>query len=371
MLYFSDALNACGLTENQKYADELATKNKAIAMFFAENKIEGSPQPIVASPLTEGYRTTTKRRANHFRGGFSFGVDEVPRNEPKAHHDIYKYIENLLRTPSYKPLADALNWAIVRGSYTSQTIIFNVGELNAAIVRKLKLAAEHIQKGLPTVAAAHVYVARASDYYLEMDQPTDSLSFKQLFGPKELSIKIGNFYLRYPVTGFSQINESQVPNMLRIASEMAQLDSKTDFIDLYCGYGLFALGMGEQARHVLGAEWTGESIKCAKRSADYLKRNAHFIAGKIDCTFIEKLPKPEHPEVILLDPPRKGTLVGVIKSVAKRNPIRVIHIFCGTDDIPRSVCEWNAENYHIKRVQPLDMFPHTQHLETLVLLERN
>lgn len=371
MLHFSEALSACGMNERLKYTDELAAKDKAIAMFFAENKVEGTPQPIIASPMTEGYRTTTKRRANHHRGGFSFGVDETPRNEPKIHHAIYKYVENLLRTPAYKPLADALNWVILRGSYTSQTIIFNVGELNAGIVRKLKLMAEHLQKNQPTIAAAHVYVARASDYYLEMDQPTDSMAFKQLYGPRELSLKVGDFYLRYPVTGFSQINESQVPNMLRVASEMAQLSADVDFIDLYCGYGLFALGMGEPAHHVLGAEWTGESIKCAKRSADYLKRNANFIAGKIDRTFIEKLPKPERQEVVLLDPPRKGTLSGVIKATAQRKPLRVVHIFCGTDEIPRSVSEWNAEGYHVKRVQPLDMFPHTQHLETLILLERD
>ena len=370
MLFFSDALAQCGMAESANYDAELAAKNLAIKMFFAQNGVEGTPEPIVASPLVDGYRTTTKRRAIHRKSGFSFGVDEAPRSEPKQHHEIYTYIERLLRTAPYRPLADALNWVILRGNYVHNTIIFNVMELNPMVVRKLKLMAEHLQKDKPAVKAAHVYVARSSDYYLEMEQPSDSLKFKQLYGPKELSLKIDDYYLRYPVTGFSQINESQVANMLHIASEMAQLTSDVDFLDLYCGYGLFALGIGKEAHHVMGVEWTGESIKCAQRSADYLKRNASFLAGNIDQRFIEKLPAASRPEVVLLDPPRKGTSAGVIKAVAKRRPIRVVHIFCGTDEIPRSISEWNDEGYHIIKVQPLDMFPHTQHLETLCLLEK-
>ncbi|MDO4462003.1 MAG: class I SAM-dependent RNA methyltransferase [Bacteroidia bacterium] len=369
MLYtFSEALEACGFNDKLKYDKELEVKNNAIALFFEMNKIMACPKAVIASPMPLGYRTTTKRRAKIGRNGFSFGVDEAPITEPREHQEIYSLVEQKLQSPPYRPLAEALNWVILRGSYTNRTIIFNVRELNAPIVRKLKQMAEHLQRMPKPVTAAHVYVAKSSDYYLEMDQPTDSLSFKQLYGPKELALKLDGFSLKYPVTGFSQINESQVRNMLSAAKSMAKLDANTDFMDLYCGYGLFSFGMGEEAREVLGVEWTGESIECAKRSANFLKRNAHFIAGRIDSNFINKLPKAKGNEVILLDPPRKGTLPGVIESLAKRKPRRVVHIFCGTDEIPRSIKEWDKSGYKIEEVQPLDMFPKVRHMETLISL---
>lgn len=369
MLYtFSEALEACEFTDKLKYDKELEVKNKAISLFFEKNMIMAKPKAVIASPMSAGYRTTTKRRAKIGRNGFTFGIEEAPITEPKEHQDIYTLVEQKLQTPPYRPLAEALNWVILRGSYTNRTIIFNVRELNAPIVRKLKQMAEHLQKMTKPVTAAHVYVAKTSDYYLEMDQPTDTMSFKQLYGPKELSLKLDSFSLKYPVTGFSQINESQVKNMLTAAKDMAQLDGNTDFMDLYCGYGLFSFGMGENAREILGVEWTGESIECAKRSATFLKRNAHFIAGKIDSKFIDKLPKPKGEEVILLDPPRKGTLPGVIEALGKRKPRKVVHIFCGTDEIPRSIKEWDKAGYRIEEVQPLDMFPKVRHMETLISL---
>ena len=369
MMHFADALEVSGFNDRMDYLEELQVKNRAIELFFSDNRLGVKLMPVIPSPLSEGYRTTTKRRARVTHTGFSFGVDEPLLTEPMEHHIIYSFIEQKLRSVPYRPLSEALNWVVIRGSYTNRVVIFNVRELNGSIVRKLKQMAEHLQKIETSVSAAHVYVAKSSDYYLEMERPADSLSFKQLFGPKELSLRLDGFSLKYPVTGFSQINESQVPNMLSAASDMAQLDSATRLIDLYCGYGLFSFGIGDKASEVMGVEWTGESIDCAKRSASYLKRNASFTAGRIDSKFIEKLPKANGDEVILLDPPRKGTLPGVIAAVAKRHPKRVVHIFCGTDEIPRSVEEWRKGGYEMKIVQPLDMFPHVRHMETLILFE--
>ena len=99
--------------------------------------------------------------------------------------------------------------------------------------------------------------------------------------------------------------------------------------------------------------------------------NAKFLAGKIDAEFVEKkIPKFREPEVILLDPPRKGVEQGVISALAKRNPKRVLHVFCGTDEIPRSVNQWRMAHYQVSKIQPLDLFPGTPHLETAVLMTK-
>ena len=92
-------------------------------------------------------------------------------------------------------------------------------------------------------------------------------------------------------------------------------------------------------------EWEGPSIDCAKASAKHLKKNYRFIAGKIDEEFVQtRLPRPvlNEPEKILLDPPRKGCEPGVIHALAMRKTIRVAHVFCGTDEIPASLKEWDV-----------------------------
>ena len=355
------------------YKDELKIKNQAIKEFWEVNRLAGNPQNVIASPMPREYRTTSKRRVFMQPGNLQFDRQDSML-EPEEHNKIYNLLFEKLITPAYKPLAYALNWIIIRGTYRYRVVIFNIMKIDASIVRKLKQISEVLQKSELNVTAAHAYVdTTESDYYLESKRPTEGLNFKQLYGPREMSLDLGHFRLKYPVTGFSQINESQIHNLIKAASRLLSLSKEDHFLDLYCGYGLFSFALGEAAKAVLGVEWEGPSIDCAKASAKHLKKSYRFIAGKIDEMFVQmRLPRPipGEPEKILLDPPRKGCEPGVIHALAMRKPIRVCHVFCGTDEIPASLKEWERYGYRVREVQPLDLFPGTPHLETIVMLER-
>lgn len=355
------------------YKDELRIKDLAIKEFWDVNRLAGNPQKVIASPMPRGYRTTSKRRVSMRPGNLQFDRQESML-EPEEHNKIYDFLFEKLITPAYKPLAYALNWIIIRGTYKYRVVIFNIKKIDASIVRKLKLISDALKESPLHVTAAHAYVdTTESDYYLESKRPTDGLDFKQLYGPRDLTLDLGHFRLKYPVTGFSQINESQIHNLIKAASRMLSLGKEDHFLDLYCGYGLFSFALGEAAKSVLGVEWEGLSIESAKASAKFLKKNYRFVAGKIDEMFVQaRLPRPipGEPEKILLDPPRKGCEPGVIHALAMRKPVRVCHIFCGTDEIPASLKEWERYGYRVREVQPLDLFPGTPHLETIVSLER-
>ena len=355
------------------YKSELKVKNDAIREFWESNRLPRAPQPIIASPLPRHYRTTSKRRVEMRPGNLRFNEYESIL-EPEEHNKIYDFLFEKLITPAYKPLAYALNWIIIRGTYTYRVVVFNIKKIDASIVRKLKQISEALQQSPFHVTAAHAYVdTTESDYYLESKRPTEGLNFKQLYGPRDLTLDLGHFRLKYPVTGFSQINESQIHNLIKAASRMLSLGKEDHFLDLYCGYGLFSFALGEAAKFVFGVEWEGPSIESAKASAKFLKKNYRFVAGKIDEEFVQtRLPRPipGEPEKILLDPPRKGCEPGVIHALAMRKPVRVCHVFCGTDEIPDSIKEWERYGYRVKEVQPLDLFPGTPHLETIVSLER-
>ena len=355
------------------YKDELKIKNQAIKEFWEVNRLAGNPQNVIASPMPREYRTTSKRRVFMQPGNLQFDRQDSML-EPEEHNKIYNLLFEKLITPAYKPLAYALNWIIIRGTYHYRVVIFNIKKIDATIVRKLKQISEVLQKSELNVTAAHADVdTTESDDYLESRRPTDGRNFKQLYGPREMSLDLGHFRLKYPVTGFSQINESQIHNLIKAASRLLSLSKEDHFLDLYCGYGLFSFALGEAAKSVLGVEWEGPSIDCAKASAKHLKKSYRFIAGKIDEMFVQtRLPRPipGEPEKILLDPPRKGCEPGVIHALAMRKPIRVCHVFCGTDEIPASLKEWERYGYRVREVQPLDLFPGTPHLETIVMLER-
>lgn len=362
------------------YGDELDLKNQALAAFWREHRLPGTPEPVLASPLPRGYRTTTKRRIFWDNGQLTMDFSDMAVNgtcaqsalEPAEHNAIYALLHEKLSAPAFVGLAKALNWIIIRGTYQFRVVIFNVSKMDASVVRKLKQVAAVLQASPLKVTAAHVYYdPTRSEYYLEASRPTEGLQFKQLYGPAQLVLDCGDYRLKYPVTGFSQVNESMVPLMVERAEQLLRPEPRHRLLDLYCGYGLFSFTLGQGLRSSLGVEWEGPSIECAKASARFLKRGAaQFVAGRIDASFAAtRLPPLQGPEIVLLDPPRKGTEEGVIHALAKRAPERVLHIFCGTDEIPRELALWTAAGYTPVRIEPLDMFPGTPALETLVLLE--
>lgn len=364
------------------YREELEIKQKAIELFWQKNALKGSPENLIQSPLSDGYRTTSRRRVFGANDQLYFGFSEntgekgvaYSQLEPEAHTQIYTFLYQKISRETFRVLAESLNWVIIRGTYQYRVVIFNVHRMNASVVRKLKQVAESLQESTLRVTAAHIYFDPSrSDYYLEANRPANGLSFKSLYGPKLLSVKVGEVQLKYPVTGFSQINESQIPHLLKTASRLLQIEKSNSLLDLYCGYGLFSFGLGKLAAEVCGVEWEGPSIECAQATAEHLKwKRMDFISGRITDSFVKsKLSRKRfQSEIQLLDPPRQGCLEGVIPALAERLPKKVLHIFCGTDEIPPALKQWEAAGYQVRKVVPLDLFPRTFHLETIVLLTK-
>ena len=178
--------------------------------------------------------------------------------------------------------------------------------------------------------------------------------------------------LLYPPTGFSQVNEAMLPVFLKTAETLIQPEADARLLDLYCGYGLIGLYLFPQVNSLLGVEIDGPSVDSAVASAAHLfpKKEIRFVRGEIGPMLIKgKFPEPGKKELIVLDPPRSGTANGVIKELARRKPLRVLHVFCGTDGIPAAVEEWYKRGFRPEKIVPLDMFPGTPNLETMILLE--
>lgn len=364
------------------YPDELALKRNAFERFWSAAKLPGRPEAVVAAPRPRGYRTTSKRRALTRKGGVALvfpGLAHDARTpsllDAPEHGPVYDWLRGRLARPPAAPLARVLTHAIVRGSARGLAVILNLAAFDGPVVRAAKRLGEELDAAGLGVRSAFLYLdPTASDYYLEARRPAGRLSWKRLFGPEHLTTEVGGVSLRYPPTAFAQVNDAMVPVMVETARVLLSPLAGHRLLDLYCGYGLFSCTAGGDAAEVVGADHDGPAIEAARGNARHVLRGVRtrFVAGRIDGTFLEeRLPRSDGgAEVLLLDPPRLGTADGVAEAVAARGPERVVHVFCGTDEVPRELQAWARAGYRARRAVPLDLFPGTNGLETFVQLTR-
>jgi tRNA/tmRNA/rRNA uracil-C5-methylase (TrmA/RlmC/RlmD family) len=160
-----------------------------------------------------------------------------------------------------------------------------------------------------------------------------------------------------------------VATMLEKARELLVPAPAQHLLDLYCGYGLFSHFLAPHYRQVLGIDAEGPSIKAAAANSRLNPGSGRirFLARRITGELLtETLPTPRDQEVVLLDPPRQGPQSGVITALCHRRPPQALHIFCGVDQIPASLHEWQAGGYQAERIVPLDMFAGSANLEILI-----
>jgi predicted RNA methylase len=371
------------------YPEELALKREALSVFWQEERLPARPEPVVAAPTPRGYRTITKRRATWGSRGLTLTFPGAPTSgragapparslSPSAldlpeHAAVYAFLLERIPRPVAQPLAAALNWVVVRGSAGGLAVILNVRVFDARVVRAAKLLAAALQAEASLgVRAGFLYLdPTRSDYYLEAHRPAETVSFKRLFGPDWLQVDAGEVRLRFPPTVFSQVNAAMLTVMTEsVRTLLAPLEG-CGLLDLYCGYGLFSLTAGRDAARVVGVDLDGPAVEAARANAAYLgcTDRVHFMPGRIDGPFLaDRLRPPRAVEVVLLDPPRQGTAPDVAPALAARAPIRVVHLCCGTDEIPREIAAWSKAGYQVQRAVPLDLFAGTASLETLLLL---
>jgi tRNA/tmRNA/rRNA uracil-C5-methylase (TrmA/RlmC/RlmD family) len=368
------------------YQEELKIKNQALGMFWTHFRLPGKPEPVIGSTKPRRYRTTSKRKAV-LKGSTLFLLfnDRALRYqkkpfvesplEPLEHGRLFAFLQQKISEPAFTLVAAHLNYLIIRGSYTERAVIFNVDTLNGPLVRKLKLLTKHLQKLPDPISSVSIYPDPSrSDYYLEKGQPPDILKFKKLFGRTDLTVSHHGFRYSYHPTSFSQVNEAMVPVMLDRVRALLRPDPAGTLLDLYCGYGLFSHFLAPGYKQVVGIDAEGPAIRSAifNKKFNPGSRKARFLARRITAKSVENIPLADDSaaETILLDPPRLGPQEGVIDALSRREPKKVLHIFCGVDQIPDALRQWKQHDYRIKRIVPLDMFPGTANLEVLILQEK-
>ena len=195
--------------------------------------------------------------------------------------------------------------------------------------------------------------------------------YRTLWGSDRLEDTLCGKTFRLSVPSFYQVNRAQAERLYAKAIEFADLTGQETVLDLYCGAGTITLALSDHAKRVLGAEIVPEAIDDARENAARNGvKNAEFFCG--DASDVAKKLARENlrPDVITVDPPRKGLAADVVESIAEMQPGRVVYVSCDSATMARDVKRLADLGYTAQRACAVDMFPRADHVETVVLLSR-
>ena len=193
-----------------------------------------------------------------------------------------------------------------------------------------------------------------------------------LWGDEAIEEELGGLRFRVRPNAFLQTNTGMAERLYALAGEYAALTGNETVYDLYCGIGTIGLTLASKALTVWGVEVSEESVACALENADLNGiSNAAFFAGEVGASLEELRDRAGPPDVVVVDPPRAGLSNKALRRLGRLEASRIVYVSCNPTTLAGNVKELSAEwGYTLERVRPVDMFPHTPHVEAVALLTR-
>ena len=239
--------------------------------------------------------------------------------------------------------------------------------INGKTVPQPELLVELLQAAAPKLAGVVLSInTRKTNVILGSEYVT-------LWGDDRLEETLCGHTFRLSVPSFFQINRAQTEVLYRRAVDFAGLSGHETVVELYCGIGTISLALAERAKQVIGVEIVPQAIEDAKENA---KRNGLAHKTRFECGDASDLAarleqEGIRPDVVVVDPPRKGLAADVVDTIARMNPDRVVYVSCDPATLARDVARFRPLGYTAVRAETVDLFPRTAHIESVLLLERN
>jgi 23S rRNA (uracil1939-C5)-methyltransferase len=206
------------------------------------------------------------------------------------------------------------------------------------------------------------------------DRPAEvtNLPGRLLWGEDAIEEELCGLRVRVRPNAFLQTNTEMAERLYALAREYAGLRGGETVWDLYCGTGTIGLTLAADALTVWGIEASEESVACALENADLNGiANAAFFAGEVGAAIEELADRSGRPDVVVVDPPRAGLSGKAVRRIGRLAPERIVYVSCNPTTLAGNVKELAGEfGYRLERARPVDMFPHTPHVETVALLLR-
>jgi 23S rRNA (uracil1939-C5)-methyltransferase len=311
---------------------------QVIAGFFAPgtHRIIEMDSCLIQHPLGNQVMSAVKRLAGKFR---------VPIYDEETHRGLLRHV--LVR--------------VARGSGEAMAVLVTNGpELPGA-----RALAQELMAAVPGLVSVQQNINPQRTNVVLGDQT------RLLAGSATLADRIGDLSFEISPRSFFQVNPQQTEVLYGKALEYAALTGSETVVDAYCGIGTISLFLARRARRLIGIEVVPEAVEDARRNA---KRNgienAEFLIGDAAVLMPRLFEDGLRPDVIVLDPPRKGCDRPVLEAAAAMSPERIVYVSCNPSTLARDLGLLAKMGYGTAEVQPVDMFPHTAHVECCALLKR-
>jgi len=334
--------------------------------------------PILSAPSCEGYRNKAQypvasKKGRAFAGFFRACTHQVVENDRclilPEETDLVKKIVidyvNQYKIPAYDELTQTgllRHIYVRRGAVSGQVLVCLVVNGN-----KLPHTQALIQKlhSVPGFTSLVLEVnTRPGNAILEDN-------FITLHGPGYIEDTLCGLRFRLSPRSFYQVNHHQAQRLYDAAISQAQITKEDLVLDLYCGVGTITLAMAKAAGKVIGVEVIEQAVEDAKDNA---KRNgienAEFFCGDAGKAALELEAKGVKPDVIVVDPPRKGLNADTIEALHRMSPRRIVYVSCDPATLARDIALLKERGYSLKNAMAADLFPRCAHVESIVTMIR-
>ncbi len=195
-----------------------------------------------------------------------------------------------------------------------------------------------------------------------------------LYGPGYIEDTLCGVPVRLGPLSFYQVNTLAAERLYGVAAQYAQLTPDDTLLDLYCGMGTIGLSMAGQCRELIGVEIVPEAIESAKANAarmgEAVAAKSRFFCADAGQAATQLAAEGLHPDIVMLDPPRKGCDEATLSAVVRMAPRRVVYVSCNPATAARDAAWLEQNGYHAEKVQPVDLFPRTKHCECVIALSK-
>jgi 23S rRNA (uracil1939-C5)-methyltransferase len=359
------------------YPAELEMKRSVVRDAFRRlGGIELDIPPVLGSPRTSGYRNKAVYQIRFVGGEPALGFFR------KNSHDLIKTDSCELQPPRTNFAASVFLDAIKRFNLSIYDERTGKGDIRWLFYR----CAEDGTGQMCIVSARDCFGDRPeiTDYILNrcpflsgillsINAEKGNVAMKGeisvLHGSAYLADTLCGFKLEISPLSFYQINHAQTERLYSTVMDFAGLTGNETVLDLYCGIGTISLCLAAKARRVVGAEIVERAISDANRNAGMNNiDNIEFICADSEAAAGKMLREGEKFDVVVVDPPRKGLSGKAVDEIMLLAPKRIVYVSCDPATLARDLKLFGGGGYEVVRVQPVDMFPRTTHVETVVLL---
>jgi 23S rRNA (uracil1939-C5)-methyltransferase len=374
---------ACGGCRFQDLAYEAQTDAKHSQVEDALCRIAGVPdpplEPIVPAQSIFHYRNKVEYSFTETPDGPALGFHEAGRwDSVRAIErcwlitDLGNAIRNAVRDWAREERLRAFDQATGDG-YLRHLVVREGRNTGQLLVQLVTAPGERFDTGY-FVDVLRRFPEVRSIHWSVNDSPAEvtNLPTTLLWGDDAIEEALLGLRFRVSPNAFLQTNTEMAERLYALAVEYASLSGRETVWDLYCGIGTIGLVMAGQALSVWGVEVSEESVACALENAELNGiANAAFFAGNVGQSVEELLERSGPPDVVVVDPPRAGLAGKALRRVGRVGASRLVYVSCNpttlAGDVKRLAADWG---YRLVKARPVDMFPHTPHIETVALLVR-